>query len=233
MNILASKYKKNPILNYKFYLIIVLFLSWIYFLFLPFHEDLVLFGTSIVAQKASSLDYLNNIIHGRLILQKYIFYFFHIMSANFLENKNLYQIAFRGFYSLVLITAGFVYSKLFCDYNNKLKNAKYDFFIIFFIFCFIFFISPQRISLSSEEICAAISLAAFAFFLSRNIFLIFFSGLFIGLTFFFKAATIFIGFASFGLILYEFYSNRLLQKKKILFYLFLVFYFQEFFYYFI
>jgi hypothetical protein len=217
MPVFNSKSNKSLFLNYNSYLIIFIFLAWIYFIFLPFHADLVLFGTSMIAQKANEFDYLNNTIHGRLLLQKYIYYFLHIISAHFLENKNLYQIVFRGYYSLFLIISAFIYSKFFCDYNNRFKNKKYDLFFIFFIFCFIFLMSPQRISLSSEEMCAAISLVAFAIFLSRKNFLIFLSGLLIGLTFFFKVATIFVGLASVCLIIYEFYKNKALQTKKKIF----------------
>jgi hypothetical protein len=216
MPIFKSKFNKSFI-NYNSYLIILIFLAWIYFLFLPFHADLVLFGTSMIAQKTSGLDYLNNMIHGRLLLQKYIFYFLHVISAHFLENKNLYQILFRGYYSIILIISAFIYSKFFCDYNNRYKNTKYDLFFIFFIFCFIFLMSPQRISLSSEEMCAVISLVAYSFFLSKKNILIFLSGLFIGLTFFFKAATIFIGFAALSLIIYELYQNKSLRSQKSIF----------------
>lgn len=117
-------------LKKNFFLIFLLFFSLLYFLFLPFPEDLVSFGISLIADKSGGFSFLNNVMYGKLIAYKYILYFLNIFSSNYQENINLYQIIFRGSYAFILIILGYVYSKIFCNYKN-IKGEAHDSYIIF------------------------------------------------------------------------------------------------------
>jgi hypothetical protein len=203
--------------KYSIYFIILAFLSLLSFLLMPFHDDLVFFGISFLAETYGGLDFLNNSLNGRLIGFKYIYYFFHYLSSNFKENNYFYSIIFRIYYAIFLIISGYIYSSLFCSYKNKIKKKNYNQNTVFFIFIFIFFLSPPSMSMSPEEIAVIISLLAYVFFLSKKNILIFLSGLFIGLTFFLKAVTICIGIATFFFIINELKKEKYFQEKKVIF----------------